>query len=202
MDTTSHIPTVAVSADAPVEEKSSGGPTSCSLEVILRACQGDLTAQGEVITAYQPRMAGFVYAMLGQGQAVDDLCQAIFVRMVLSLGNLRKPESFEPWLWRIAHNTCMSHLRKQKFTRLFVPFLLEDHDAPAPASLPSTEWEWFQQALQRLPEKERELIILLQEDLSYQEMAEISGSSVSSVKSRLFRAREQLKTWRQHELGK
>lgn len=172
-------------------------------ELLTQAAAGNLSAQTSLIQAYQKRVAGFVFAMIGQSYAVDDLCQMIFVRMILALPSLRKIESFEPWLWRICHNVCMSHLRKNRLIKLLVPFSLEDHDLPAPTDPATTlEWEWLQQALKKLPSKERELMILLQEDFSYAQMAEITGSTVPSVKSRLFRAREQLKAWRQDELGK
>jgi len=177
--------------------------TATPSELLVRATRGDLSAQTSLIQIYQKRVAGFVFAMIGQSHSVDDLCQMIFVRTILALPNLRNLESFEPWLWRICHNVCMSHLRKRRLAKLLIPFTLEEHDLPIvtdPATL--SEWEWLQHALKRLHAKERELLILLQEDFSYAQMAEITGTSISSVKSRLFRAREQLKAWRENELGK
>ncbi len=116
--------------------------------------------------------------------------------MVLGLPRLREPERFEPWLFQIARNVCRDHLRARLgWRRLFVPYESE-HDAAAalPETLPEASRS-MQEHIQLLPEAQRTLLRLsLDERRSYEEMAELTRSSVSAVKSRLHRARQNLKT--------
>lgn len=169
------------------------------LAVLVRQAQGgDLPAQEELVRRYQARVAGFVYSLVGQPSAVEDLAQTVFIRMVLGLPKLRDPGQFTPWLFRLARNACFDHLRRQRWRRLFVAWLPEHDTLPAPA--PGGSPEWLRDALQELPAAQREVIALVGEGgLSYEEVARACGRSVASVKSLLFRARETLKQRRDRE---
>lgn len=161
------------------------------LSAIEQARAGNRSAQGHLIRTYQERMAGFVFAFTGQPGTVEDLTQTIFLKMILKLHHLSEPAKFEAWLFRLAGNTCRDHFRREKWRRLFQPFAPEHEEQPAP---PSGDSESLLAALQKLPPAQRELLILLQEqEWSYEELASITRSTVSSVKSRLFRARQELK---------
>ncbi len=153
------------------------------------ACRGDERAQEALIRAYQARIAGFVISQTGRDH-FEDLCQNIFVKMVLALPRLSDREKFEPWLFTIARNVCRDHLRRQRWRRrLFTP--LGDHDLPAPAA-PKTTPE-LAPALAALPSADRELLTLQLQKQTYQTLATATGSSVAAVKSRLFRARAKLR---------
>lgn len=162
--------------------------------LVHHARVGVQSAQEELIRRYEGRVAAFNYSMVGRKDAVPDLCHTVFLKMILHIKRLRTAESFEPWLFQIARRTCFDFLRKERLRSIFVP-LEPAHEQIAAGSQPAgVGLETFLKALSELPPKQRELIALLQqEELSYEGLAEITGSTVSSVKSRLFRAREHLR---------
>jgi RNA polymerase sigma-70 factor, ECF subfamily len=165
------------------------------VELVVRAQDGVESAMEELVYRYQERIAGFVYSLVGHQDVVADLCQNVFVKMIVKIRRLRAAESFEPWLFQIAHNVCFDHLRKERLRRIFfVPFESKHEQVAAESERLDGRLETFRRALGELPAKQRELIVLLEEkDFSYEELAQITGASVGSVKSRLFRAREQLR---------
>jgi RNA polymerase sigma-70 factor (ECF subfamily) len=163
---------------------------------VRRAQRGDEAALRELIVAYQRRVAGFAFAITGQSDAVEDLAQMVFIKMVRAIGRLNAPEQFESWLFRLARNTCIDHLRRQKLRRIFTPFAPEHENVPeADGAVDSEELDALRHALDQLRPKDRALLALVQEGRSHAEIAETFKTSVAAVKARLHRAREQL---RQH----
>ena len=145
----------------------------------------------ELIVAYQHRVAGFTYAITGRSDSVEDIVQMVFVKMARAIARLKAPEQFEPWLFRLARNTCIDKLR-----RIFIPFAPEHEDVPEPSGAVDTEeLDALRHALAQLRPKDRALLALVQEGRSHAEIAETFKTSVAAVKARLHRAREQL---RQH----
>jgi RNA polymerase sigma-70 factor, ECF subfamily len=171
-------------------------------ELVARSRGGEDAAMELLVRQYQPRIAGFVFACVGDGQAVDDLCQTIFLKVLVRLRHLKEDGKFEAWLFRIARNACFDYLRRRRMRRIFVPWRAEADQFPAaPGAESDRPLEAFRRAIMHLPRKQRELIALLQDDqLSYEQLAAITNASVSSVKSRLFRARRQLRKSMQDEL--
>lgn len=168
--------------------------TNAPVDLVRRAQQGAESAQGALITAYQRRVAGFVYALTGRSDAVDDLAQVIFIKMVRSLPRLQDPAQFEAWLFRLARNTCIDHLRRQKLRRIFLPFGAEHEEIAAPApTIDRAEVEALRHALQQLPAKDRALLALAEQGASQVDMAAATGATVSAIKTRLHRARERLR---------
>jgi RNA polymerase sigma-70 factor (ECF subfamily) len=154
---------------------------------------GDRRALEEVIRHYQDRVAGFIISIVGRESDYEDLCQTAFVKMAFALPKLRSPEIFEPWLFRIARNVCIDHLRRLRWRRIFVPFTRE-HEQVSAEEPEESRTGAFEAVLQQLPADQRELIGLLRErDWSYAELADITNSSVSAVGTRLFRARARLR---------
>jgi len=171
---------------------------ACVVALVASGKDGDVGAMELLIERYQSRVAGFVFACVGEAEAVDDLSQTIFYRMLRGLSRLEADASFEPWLFRIARNVCFDHLRRRKLRRVFVPWQSAAgqiaNAAQSPANDIEDRVERFRRALMRLPRRQRELIALLQDRrLSYEQLGVITGSSVSSVKSLLFRARRELR---------
>jgi RNA polymerase sigma-70 factor, ECF subfamily len=167
--------------------------------LVTKGKNGDTAAMEALIERYQPRVAGFVFACVSDGQAVEDLCQTIFYKMLVGLPGLKTVGKFESWLFRIARNACFDHLRRRRLRSMFLS-LKEglDRFAGIPDPDPGSDGraDTFRRALTRLPKKQRELVALLQDDrLSYEKLAEITNSSVGAVKSRLFRARRQLRKY-------
>ncbi len=101
-------------------------------ELVLRGRGGDRSALTELIRLYQTRMARFIIGQTGDESHYEDLCQAVFVKMVLALPRLRAADRFEPWLFQIARNICRDHLRaRQGWRRLFVPLGPENESVVA-----------------------------------------------------------------------
>jgi RNA polymerase sigma-70 factor, ECF subfamily len=165
-------------------------------ERVRRAQRGDEVAMRELIVSYQRRVAGFVYAITGRSDSVEDLAQMVFVKMARAVDRLKAPEQFESWLFRLARTTCIDHLRRQKLRRIFTPFAPEHENVPEPAgAVDSEELDALRHALDQLRPKDRALLALVQEGRSHAEIAATFKTSVAAVKARLHRAREQL---RQH----
>jgi RNA polymerase sigma-70 factor (ECF subfamily) len=170
--------------------------TTALVDLVRRAQRGDEAAQRELIVSYQHRVAGFVYAMTSRSDSVEDIAQQVFIKMVRALDRLQAPAQFESWLFRLARNTCIDHLRRQKLRRIFTAFGPEHEDVPEPPGAVDTEeLDALRHALEQLRPQDRALLALVQEGRSHAEIAETLNSSVAAVKARLHRAREQL---RQH----
>lgn len=171
-------------------------------DLVRRAQRGEEVAQRTLIVSYQRRIAGFIYAITGRGDTVEDLAQQVFIKMIRALGRLHDVAQFEAWLFRLARNTCIDHLRRQKLRRIFTPFGAEHENIPEPpGAVDSEELDALRHALAQLPPKDRALLALAQEGRSQVEMAEATGTTIMAVKARLHRAREKLRQFyqRPHE---
>ena len=158
----------------------------------------DLSAFEELIRRYQDRVYNLCRYMLRDPQDAQDAAQDVFLKAYKGLKDFRPDASLYTWLHRIAVNTCLDYKRKARRDAL--------KKEPLPEDLPSTEpfpselyesrenTESIQAALQKLPEKLRAPIVLREIDgLSYEEVAEVLHASVGTVKSRISRAREELR---------
>ena len=176
-----------------METTSTSAPPELT-ERVRRARRGEEAAQSELIIAYQRRVAGFVYAITNRRDSVEDLAQTVFIKMVRGLPRLVDAGQFEAWLFRLARNTCIDHLRREKLRRIFLPFSAEHEDLPEPAGAVDTEeLDALRHALAQLPPKDRALLALAQEGRTQVEMAAAAGTTVQAVKARLHRAREKLR---------
>ena len=168
--------------------------TNALVELVRRAQKGEESAQRELIVGYQHRVAGFIYAMTGRSDYVEDLAQQVFIKMIRALDRLEAPAQFESWLFRLARNTCIDQLRRQKLRRIFLPFGEEHENIPEPPGAVDTEeLDALRHALAQLRPQDRALLALVQEGRSHAEIAETLSTSVAAVKARLHRAREHLR---------
>lgn len=171
-------------------------------ELVRQAQLGRESAQRDLIRAYQNRVAGFVYTIVGRSDAVEDITQVVFIKMIRSLSKLDQVAQFEAWLFRLAKNTCIDHLRRQRWLRLFSPLETEQHSEipESPQAVDSEELDALRHALSQLKPADRALIALAQQGYSQTEMAEANGISVVALKARLHRAREQLRQFYEHAI--
>jgi RNA polymerase sigma-70 factor (ECF subfamily) len=170
-------------------------------EFIERACAGDEDAIEQLIRRYQNRVAAMVRSLIGEAEGEwADLCQEIFVKMVLALPKLKATAVFEPWLFRITRNACYDHLRRRRARRWLVPWE-PHHDATAdnrtvPGTIDEANYAStkLSRAIAQLPSDQRELIELVRDEhWSYESLARRSGETLAAIKSRLFRARQRLR---------
>lgn len=169
-------------------------------ELVGRAQKGVEAAQHQLIVRYQQRIAGFIYTITGRTDSIEDLAQIVFIKMIRALPRLDQTAQFEAWLFRLARNTCFDFLRRQRWQHLFSPLDHTVHaDIPeSPTEADSEELDALSHALAQLKPKDRALIALAQEGHSQNEMAEILGTTVTALKARLHRAREQLRQHYKH----
>ncbi len=173
-------------------------------EIIIAGKQGDEQALTKIIETFAPMIHRLIYSIVRDDSVVEDLTQDTFVKMLTAIENYEFRAPFRAWLMRIAVNSCRDHLRKRK-VRSIVNFFKTHEDGeeqqsfldedPGPAALleRSERKKLLHQAMDRLPETSR-LILSLRElnQLSYEEIAALLGWKMGTVKSRLFRARQEL----------
>jgi RNA polymerase sigma-70 factor, ECF subfamily len=163
---------------------------------------GDNSAFGALVQKYQDRIYTLCRYMLENQDDADDAAQDTFVKAFQGLKGFTPTSSFYTWLYRIAVNTCLDYKRKFSLHSLFFSAGNEDHIDRFPSHAPSPESAYaakqsmyaVQTALNNLSKKLRVVIVLKElEGLSYEEIAEVLDVSVGTVKSRISRAREELK---------
>lgn len=172
-------------------------------QLIFEIKQGNIDVYSELMRRYQRKILAFVYHMLKSANLellAEDICSETFYKAFRSLHSFREVDaSFSTWLYTIARNTVLSELRKQRSGTLpleesgVIP-VAPLEIAPEQAILRSERVTLVREAINKLPEKQRSALILREYDqLDYQEIADILGQTVSSVKSLLFRARSSVK---------
>src|SRR5579872_7328869 len=83
-------------------------------ELIERAQSGEDAAFNQIVRAYRKRILGTIARLIGRPEDVEDVSQEVFLRLYFSLDQLRTPEVFEPWLYRLTVNASYDYLRKQR----------------------------------------------------------------------------------------
>ncbi len=173
-------------------------------ELIKRAQAGDSAAFNEVVLAYRKRILGTISRLIGRPEDVEDVGQEVFVRLYFSLDQLRSPEVFEPWLYRLVVNTSYDYLRKQKRRQESrMADLSEEQvlmaDAEASGDFDREERrrsgirEFVNSLLDAVSEEDRILLTLKEvEGLSLKELEKIYGANENALKVRLFRARQRV----------
>lgn len=177
--------------------------------VLVMECQeGKYEAFNEIVTRYKDSIYNYVRRMISNPDDVDDLAQEVFVKAFGSIKSFRRESNLKTWLYRIATNLCVDRYRRLGVERKVLLPMERDEDGedceyPEPdgrSSDPSRVYEKKElqaavhDAVQRLPDKLRTAVLLYDmEGMSYSEIAEIQRCPVGTVKSRLFKARMELK---------
>ena len=169
---------------------------------IERFKRGDPSLFADLVLQYQDRIYNLCSYMLDNPHDAEDAAQDTFLKAYQGLGSYSPTASFYTWLYRIAVNTCLDHKRKFSFRSLFFSDERKNRIDSFPSRAPSPEsacattqsMHALQAALSLLSKKLRVVIVLHElEGLSYEEIAEILDISAGTVKSRISRAREELK---------
>ncbi len=167
-------------------------------DLIERFKKGDPSAFEAILLRHQDRIYNLCRYMLQDPEDAQDAAQDIFLKAYRGLKDFRPDSALYTWLYRIAVNTCLDYMRKLRREAIKREPFTEDleSDEPFPELLyESAEiHDFIQLAFQKLPEKLRAAIVLREiEELSYEEIAEVLHTSLGTVKSRISRAREQLR---------
>ncbi len=174
---------------------------------VTRARAGDQAAFTQLVETYQTPIYNLCYRMLGDAGEAEEAAQESFLRAYTRLGSYDPARSFKTWLFSVASHYCIDRLRKRRLTWLSIedealsphPALREPSPGPEEMSVRREQREVIQSLLARLSPDDRNVVVMRYwEDLSYEEIAVATGTTVSAVKSRLHRARgsvgEMLKT--------
>ena len=171
---------------------------------IEQAKRGDIGAFQRIYELFVRKVLNFVYRMIGSPEEAEDLTQETFVTVYQKLGSLKDDERFEPWLFRIARNNVYQRYRRRTPSMVSideqdeegrsVAELVDERKGPQEAFQAGELERVVQGVMDDLPDKYREVFVLSAIDhLSYQEIAEIVGRSLPSVKTDIHRARLQVR---------
>lgn len=182
--------------------------------LIERATNGDDTAFNDIVRAYRRRILGTIGRLIGRPEDVEDVGQVVFLRLYESLEQLRTPEMFEPWLYRLTVNASYDYLRrKRRRPESRMADLSEEQVILADASASmdrgtedarkAATRELVESLLSAVSEEDRILLTLKEvEGLSIRELEQIYHAKENAIKVRLFRARQRvLKAFERQKAG-
>ena len=183
-------------------------PLDPDAALMLRVKRGDRAAFAELVEKYKQPTINFVFRTLRDETESEDVAQNVFLQVWKSRDRYERTAKFSTWLFTIARNLCLNELRRR--SRHPAESIEESHSDNE--DLPSRQYEdkkillptdnalhgelakKIEEALAELPENQRTAILLCRRDeVSYEEIAEILGCSLSATKSIIHRGRETLK---------
>jgi RNA polymerase sigma-70 factor (ECF subfamily) len=181
---------------------------------VQRAQDGDISAFDYLVNKYRERLFSIVYNMTSNREDAADLTQEAFIKAFSSIKRFRGKSSFFTWLYRIAVNTALSHLKRNRFRRFFSLENINDEASSTEivealsvktktekGAMISELQERLNEALQKLSPKHRTVVVLFEiEGLSHQEISDVMNCSVGTVRSRLHYAKQQLQAYLQDYL--
>lgn len=173
-------------------------------ELVAKALAGREACFEELVRRYQRPIAAYVYRMIGNYDAALDLTQEVFIKVYNSLNRYRSEFKFSTWIYKIAHNAAIDYLRRHAVRE---EALVSGGDGerreisiesrrltPEQESERKERRGEIEGVVHSLPTAYRELIVLRHsQDLSYDEIADVTGLPLGTVKNRLFRAREAMR---------
>ncbi|MCH5185171.1 MAG: sigma-70 family RNA polymerase sigma factor [Oscillospiraceae bacterium] len=181
-------------------------------KTLVELCKkGDRSAFNELVLKYQSKVVNIAYGMLSVREDAEDAAQDVFIKVYKNIASFKGDSAFSTWIYRITANTCNDILRK-RMNKKTISIHSSDEDgdssdmiipdsAPPPekqAEIKETQRE-VRAAISALKDEYRTVITLFDlEGLSYEEIADISRLPIGTVKSRLNRARAQLRKSLEH----
>lgn len=166
-----------------------------------QARKGDKQAFGKLIEAYQGPVYNLAYRMLNNAREAEEAAQEAFIRVYTRIDSYNPKHKFSTWVLSITSNYCIDLIRKRRAILLSIdeplpshPSLMSEKESGPESKAVTVERETqVQDLLQSLPEDYRQAVVLRYwYEYSYEEIAETMQTSVSAIKSRLFRARKLL----------
>ncbi len=173
-------------------------------DLVATATTGVEGSFEELVRRYQRPISAYVYRMVGDYETALELTQEIFIKVYGSLARYRSEFKFSTWIYKIAHNSAVDHLRRNAGRERSLSSGIEgdQYELPIESNSPSPEQESerrerkveIEAVVRSLPNVYRELIVLRHShDLTYEEIVEVTGLPLGTVKNRLFRAREMMR---------
>jgi len=187
---------------------------SVDLALVRRVQAGDIRAFDLLIQKYRERLFAIIYNLTANREDASDLAQEAFIRAFRSIGRFKGDSSFFTWLYRIAVNASLTHIKRTRMRRFFsfenlgeevsqselAEALADKFQSDKPTLVKELQ-EKLNEALQRLSLNHRTVVILFEiEGLSHQEIAQVMECSEGTVRSRLHYAKQQLQSYLQDYL--
>lgn len=174
-----------------------------------KAAKGDIKAFEILVRKYEKFVCTTVYSVVRNYDDSYDVAQEVFLKLYHSIGSFKAESSFSSWLYRIAKNSALDFLRKEKYNRKNVSLSTENSDGeetvievadtseknnPEKSYLKEEQKKLLYESLDELSDDHKQIIIMRDIDgYAYEDIAEMLGLEPGTVKSRLFRAREALR---------
>jgi RNA polymerase sigma-70 factor, ECF subfamily len=194
---------------APIRAAVAGASDGAEEALAMRAAAGDAGAFDALVTLFSSRVFAVAFRMLHDRAEAEDLAQEVFVTLYHSLSTFRGESKLSTWIYRITRNRCLNRIKFLKRRHVGTQADIDDPAIGRALADPETEAygersagraldhaalsTLLEEHLRTLPEEWRTLVILRDlEDLSYEEIAEITSIPLGTVKSRLHRARAEL----------
>ena len=160
------------------------------VDLVALAKDGHGEAFAELYRRHSDAIVAYCGRLLGDYDAANDALQASFMRALDQLATLKRPEAFRSWLFQIARNEAFAFLRRARRNGQADPEEIVEDATPLDQLVELESKQLAETMLAGLKMEYREILILREyENLSYAEIAEITGDSVSSVRARIFKAR-------------
>ena len=173
-----------------------GLPTDMSdAALVALVLAGDLGAYTPLVGRHYPSCARYARRVLGNAHDAEDVLQETFLLAFRALGRYRERDRFRAWLFRILVNHCRSHARRSaRRARRFLHNQQAQPAPEAPSPAEASHHDALQLALDTLDPLLREALLLKYgEELAYEEMAQMTGASISALKMRVKRARDSIR---------
>jgi len=174
--------------------------------LVARALKGDRKAFEMIVRKYEQPLTSYLGRMTGEREAALDFAQEVFLKVYCSLASYRPAYKFSTWLFKIASNHLIDHWRKKRLPTVSLDQPVDDDEGPllpqvadpGPSVVRRLELaeirRKIERALETVPEALRELFVLRHvNEFSYEEIADIKGLPVGTVKNRVFQAKELLR---------
>ena len=175
-------------------------------ELIKKAIEGDEAAYRNLLENYRGALYNLLFKMVRNKEETEDLVQEAFMKAFKALPSFNEEYAFSTWLYKIAINNCIDHMRKKKLKTYSMNTPVQSKDGELDREFPDTSMSpdksilseeksnIIETAIDELPENYKTAIIMRHsEEKSYEEISRILNIPLGTVKARIFRAREMLK---------
>jgi RNA polymerase sigma-70 factor, ECF subfamily len=163
--------------------------------LVDRYLTGDMSAFDELMIRYERQIYRVCYRFVENRDDAMDLAQEVFIKAFEHLPTFRRESSLKTWLYRIAMNHCLNHVKKHSYEFVEVTEFTGSVRPSIQAHLEDEEQRaHFRKLIRNLPPKQKAIVEMrINEQLSYEEIAQMSGRSVSTIKASVFFALEKLR---------
>ena len=172
--------------------------------IVERYLAGDMTAFDELMIRYERQIFRVCYRFVNNRDDAMDLAQEVFIKAFEHLSTFRRESSMKTWLYRIAMNHCINHVKKNAREFVEITESVGSTRASVHSDMEEREQrEQFRLLVKRLPPKQKAILEMrIHEQLSYEEIATMSGRSISTIKASVFFALEKLRKLVKEPTGK